>query len=121
MHDRYLRTTAIAGHCGMTRIHPSATSLATRQGISAKRSANGFNSHPRAPRDAEAQVNWHGRDIVFSSGERNGRWEIIRGCDTPRLGWRSRHFHQKQPTTTLRIRIEIEGSTTIRTYLRINS
>ena len=71
--------------------------------------------------DAEAQVNWRGRDIVFSSGEGNGRWEIIRGCDTPRLGWRSRHFNQKQPTTTLRIRMEIEGSTTIRTYLRVNS
>jgi hypothetical protein len=71
--------------------------------------------------DGEAQVSWRGRHIVFSSPDRNGRWEIIRGSDNPRLGWRSRQFNQKQPIATLRIRVEIDGPTTIRTHLRVNS
>jgi hypothetical protein len=54
--------------------------------------------------DGEAQVGWHGRHIVFSSADRNGRWEIIRGSDNPPLGRRSRQFNQKQPIATLRIR-----------------
>ncbi len=32
--------------------------------------------------DGEALVNWHGRRIVFSSPDRNARWEIIRGSET---------------------------------------
>lgn len=71
--------------------------------------------------DGEAQVSWRGRHIVFSSPDRNGRWQIIRGSDNPRLGWRSRQFNQKQPIPTLRIRVEIDGPTVIRTHLRINS
>ena len=71
--------------------------------------------------DGEAQVGWHGRHIVFSSPDRNGRWEIIRGSDYPLLGWRSRQFNRKQPIPTLRIRVEIDGPTTFRTHLRINS
>jgi len=70
--------------------------------------------------DGEAQVDWRGRNIVFSSPDRNTRWEIVRGADNPQLGWRSRRFNEKQPIPTLRIRIEIDGPTTIRTHLRIN-
>jgi hypothetical protein len=71
--------------------------------------------------DGEAQVDWHGRNIMLSSSERNTHWEIIRGSDNPKLGWRSRRFNQNQPTPTLRIRTEIDGPTTIHTDLRINS
>ena len=58
---------------------------------------------------------------MFSSPDRNARWEIIKGSDNPKLGWRSRRFNQKQPIPTLRIRVEIDGSNTIRTHLRVNS
>lgn len=71
--------------------------------------------------DGEAQVEWRGRQIVFSSPDHNGHWEIFRGSEDPMLGWRSRRFNQKQPTPTLRIRTQIEGPTTIHIYLRINS
>jgi len=71
--------------------------------------------------DGEAQISWRERHIVFSSPDRNARWEIIKGSDNPKLGWRSRRFNQKQPIATLRIRAEIDGSNTIRTHLRVNS
>jgi hypothetical protein len=71
--------------------------------------------------DGEAQIGWRHRKIVFSSPDRNARWEILKGSDNPKLGWRSRRFNQKQPIPTLRIRVEIDGSNTIRTHLRVNS
>jgi hypothetical protein len=71
--------------------------------------------------DGEALVGWRGRHIVFSSSDRNARWEIVRASEDPKLGWRSRRFNQKQPIATLRIRGEIDGSSTIRTHLRVNS
>jgi hypothetical protein len=71
--------------------------------------------------DGEAEVAWRQRHIVFSSPDRNFRWEIICGSDNPKLGWRSRRFNQKQPIATLRISAEIDGPTTIRTHLRVNS
>ena len=71
--------------------------------------------------DGNAKIDWRGRRIIFSSPDCKGRWEIIRGSETPRLGWRSRQFNQKQPIATLRIRQPIDGPTTIRTHLRINS
>ncbi len=71
--------------------------------------------------DGEAEVAWRQRRIVFSSPDRNARWEIIKGSENPKLGWRSRRFNQKQPIATLRIRVEIDGSNTIRTHLRVNS
>jgi hypothetical protein len=70
--------------------------------------------------EGEAQVDWRGRHIVFSSPDRNGHWEIVRGSENPPLGWRSRRFNQRQPTPTLRIRRQIAGTTTIHTQLRIN-
>jgi hypothetical protein len=71
--------------------------------------------------DGEALVGWRGRHIVFSSADRQARWEIVRGSEDPKLGWRSLRFNQKQPIATLRIRAEIDGSSTIRTHLRVNS
>lgn len=71
--------------------------------------------------DGEAQVAWRGRLIVFSSPDRNSRWAIIRGSGDPKLGWRSRRFNRKRPIPTLCIRAQIDGSTTIRTHLRVNS
>jgi hypothetical protein len=71
--------------------------------------------------NGEAQIAWHGRRILFSSPDRNTRWEIIRGSEDPKFGWRSHQFNQKQPINTLRISAAIDGSTTIRTHLRINS
>ena len=75
----------------------------------------------RSLRDGEAQIDWRQRHIVFSSPDRNARWEIIEGSDDPKLGWRSRRFNQKQPIATLRIRVEIDGSNTVRTHVRVNS
>jgi hypothetical protein len=84
-----------------------------------------FHMHEEAAvacvRDGEAQVNWRERHIVFSSPDRDGRWEIVRGSENPQLGWRSRQFNQKQSIATLRIRVEIDGPTTICTHLRVNS
>lgn len=71
--------------------------------------------------DGEAQIGWRHRQIVFSSPDRNARWEILKGSDNPKIGWRSRRFNQKEPIATLRIRAEIDGSHTIRTHLRVNS
>jgi hypothetical protein len=71
--------------------------------------------------DGEAQVGWRGRRIIFSSPDRNARWEIISGADNPKQGWRSRRFNQKQPIVTLRIRAEIDGSSKLRTHLKVNS
>ncbi len=75
--------------------------------------------------EGEAEVEWRGRKIVFSSPDGNGHclchWEIVRGSEDPKLGWRSSRFNQKQPTSTLRSHIQIEGPTTIRTHLRMNS
>jgi hypothetical protein len=84
-----------------------------------------FHMHEEAAvlgvKDGETQVSWRGRNIVFSSPDRNSRWEIVRGSENPRLGWRSRRFNQKLPIATLRISAEIDGPTTIRTHLRVNS
>jgi Heparinase II/III-like protein/Heparinase II/III N-terminus len=71
--------------------------------------------------DGEAEVAWRQRRIVFSSPDRNASWEIFKGSENPKLGWRSRRFNQKQPIATLRIRVEIDGSNTVRTHLRVNS
>jgi hypothetical protein len=70
--------------------------------------------------DGEAQVNWRGRRIVFSSPDRNTRWEVLRGSENPKLGWRSRRFNRKEPIPTLRIRAEINSSSTVNTHVRIN-
>jgi hypothetical protein len=72
-------------------------------------------------RNGEAHIEWRGRHIVFSSPDTSARWEIVRGSEDPKLGWRSRHFNQKQAICTLRIQARIDGPTTIRTHLRINS
>ena len=70
--------------------------------------------------EGEAEVNGADEDCVLFARSQL-RWEIVRGSEDPKLGWRSRRFNQKQPTSTLRIHIQIEGPTTIRTHLRINS
>jgi hypothetical protein len=84
-----------------------------------------FHMHQEATvhsvRSGEAQVQWREENIHFSSPDRTAYWEIIRGSDNPKLGWRSRRFNCKQPTPTLRIHKEIEGTTTICTNLRIQS
>ena len=72
-------------------------------------------------RDGEAQVSWRGRRLVFSSPDGTTHWEIVRGSENPKLGWRSHRFNQKQPIATLRISAAINGSTTIRTHLSHSS
>ena len=71
--------------------------------------------------DGEAQVAWREHRVVFSSPDRNARWDVVSGSESPRLGWRSRRFNQKQPIATLRIRSEIEGCSKIYTHLDIHS
>ena len=71
-------------------------------------------------RDGEAKIDWRGHRIIFSSLDGNARWDIIRGSEEPKLGWRSHRFNQKQPIPVLRIRVGIDAPTTIRTHLRIN-
>ena len=82
-----------------------------------------FHMHEEASllwaRDGEAQVAWRGRRVVFSSPDRNTRWDVVSGSENPKLGWRSRKFDQKQPIATLRIRAEIDGPSRIRTHLEI--
>ena len=71
--------------------------------------------------NGEALIAWRGRRILLSSPDRNHAWEILWGSEDPKLGWRSHRFNQKQPIPTLRIRAQIDGTSTIRTYLRVNS
>lgn len=66
-----------------------------------------------------ADITWRERHIVFSSSDRGLKWEAVRGCDRPILGWRSRCFGQKQPIPTLRIAGSLHGLTTIRTNIQI--
>jgi len=72
-------------------------------------------------RDGDAEIHWRGQRILFSSPDRNGHWQIFRGAEDPRLGWRSHRFNQKQPSPTLRVQAEISGSTTIRTHIKVNA
>jgi hypothetical protein len=72
-------------------------------------------------RSGEARASWHGRHIMFASPDCNAHWEVLRGSDNARLGWRSRRFDHKQPIATLRISAEIEGTGTLRTHLRVNA
>ena len=71
--------------------------------------------------DGEVQVAWHEQRVVFSSPDSNARWDVVSGSESPRLGWRSRRFNQKQPIATLRIRAEIDGPSRIRTNLDVYS
>ncbi|MFZ0739700.1 MAG: alginate lyase family protein [Candidatus Acidiferrales bacterium] len=72
-------------------------------------------------RDGELRVGWREHRVVFSSPDRNARWDVVSGSENPRLGWRSRQFNQKQPVSTLRIRAEIDGPSRIRTHLNVQS
>jgi hypothetical protein len=78
-------------------------------------------AHVVSIRDGEAQIDWRRHRIIFLSPDGEAHWEIIRGSENPRLGWRSHHFNQKLPIPTLRISMEIDGSTTMHTHLRVNS
>lgn len=69
----------------------------------------------------DVQVGWHGYRIAFSSPDRKARWDVVRGSENPRLGWRSSQFNQKQPIATLRIRAEIDGPTKIQTDMEVRS
>jgi Heparinase II/III-like protein/Heparinase II/III N-terminus len=72
-------------------------------------------------RSGDAKIFWRGRAINFSSPDCSTTWEILRGSEEPKLGWRSHRFNEKQPIPALRIRKEIDGATTICTHLRIQS
>lgn len=72
-------------------------------------------------RSGNADVLWRGRKINFSSPDYSATWDILRGCQQPKLGWRSHRFNEKQPISTLRVRKTIEGSSTICTHLRVQS
>lgn len=45
-------------------------------------------------------------------------WEFIRGSTRPILGWVSRRFDERAPTTTIRWRARLEGAALLRTELR---
>jgi hypothetical protein len=68
-----------------------------------------------------ADTTWRGRHVVFDSPDRGLVWEVVRGCDQPILGWRSRSFGQKQPIPTLRISGSLHGTTTIHTNIQIQA
>jgi len=84
-----------------------------------------FHMHEEAKvlsiRDGEARIDWRNREIEFSSPDRNVKWEIVSGSENPKLGWRSRKFNEKQPISTLRLSVGIDGETTVHTNLRVNS
>jgi len=69
--------------------------------------------------DEEVQVVWRGLRVVFSSSGSNARWDVTSGSESPMLGWRSRHFNQKQPIFTLRFSAEIFGPSRIHTNLEV--
>lgn len=84
-----------------------------------------FHMHEEAEllevRSGNAEILWRGRAITFSSPDCSAAWEIFRGSEEPKFGWRSHRFNEKQPIPALRIRKEIDGPTTICTHLRIQS
>jgi hypothetical protein len=47
-------------------------------------------------------------------------WQLVRGQDDPPLGWISRAFDSKQPTTTLLGTLAIRGATTLVTELQVD-
>jgi Heparinase II/III-like protein/Heparinase II/III N-terminus len=70
--------------------------------------------------DGQAVVAWRGRHITFSSPD-SAIWQVVRGSEDPKLGWRSHRFNQKQLIATLRVLAEIDGTSTIRTLIQVNS
>jgi hypothetical protein len=71
--------------------------------------------------DGDVQVAWRGHKIIFSSTDRDCRWDVVSGSENPILGWQSQRFSQKHPIPTLRIRTEIFGPSKIRTSLDVYS
>jgi hypothetical protein len=47
-------------------------------------------------------------------------WRLVRGQDEPPLGWISRTFDSKSPTTTLLGALAVRGTTTLTTELRVD-
>jgi hypothetical protein len=64
-------------------------------------------------------VRWREYRILFSSPDSSCNWHFARGSTSPILGWRSRQFNHKQPIYTLRSRAQVDGTTSVRTVIRI--
>lgn len=127
-HDGYLRLPEPVVHrrtVNFDRISGNILLLDRFRGTGRHKIELFFHMHQEATilslHDGEAQIAWRGNNIVFSSPDGGSRWEVFRGSENPKLGWRSTNFNQKQPIPTLRICAEIDGPTALRTNLRINS
>ncbi len=127
-HDGYLRLPEPVVHrrtVNFDRLSGGISILDSFRGTGRHKIELFFHMHQEATilslHDGEAQIAWRGKTIVFSSPDGNSRWEVFRGSENPKLGWRSPKFNQKQPIPTLRIRAEMDGPTTVQTNLRVNS
>jgi hypothetical protein len=69
--------------------------------------------------DRSVDVFWHGSRVAFSSPDASATWDVNRGSETPKLGWRSRTFNLKHPIPTLRLSAEIDGNTVIATHVDV--
>jgi hypothetical protein len=127
-HDGYIRLPDPVTHRRTVDFHRSTGNVSIADGFQCAGRHEielFFHMHEEAHvvsiQDGEARIDWRGRRIIFLSPNGKAHWEILRGSENPRLGWRSHRFNQKLPISTLRIRVEIDGSTTIHTQLRVNS
>jgi hypothetical protein len=124
-HDGYGRLQDRVVHRRELRFVPATGTLTVRDELLCR------NEH-------QLELPWHfaeGCEVRLDAGTltaRNGpavlhmtlpaaaRWQLVRGQDDPPLGWISRAFDSKQPTTTLLGALAIRGPTTLVTELQVD-
>jgi hypothetical protein len=70
--------------------------------------------------DARTLIARNGPAVLHMTLPAAARWQLVRGQEDPPLGWISRAFDSKQPTTTLLGALAIRGPTTLVTELRVD-
>ena len=70
--------------------------------------------------DAATLIARNGPAVLRMTLPAAARWQLVHGQDDPPLGWISRAFDAKRPTTTLLGTLTIRGTTTLVTELRID-
>jgi hypothetical protein len=124
-HDGYARLPDSVLHRRELRFVPATATLTVRDELLCRG-------------EHQLELPWHfaeGCDVRLDAGRliaRNGtatlcmtlpaadRWQLVQGQEDPPLGWISRAFDSKRPTTTLLGTLAIRGTTTLVTELRID-
>lgn len=70
--------------------------------------------------DAGALIARNGPAVLRMTLPTAARWQLVQGQEDPPLGWISRAFDSKRPTTTLLGELAIRGTTTLVTELQVD-